>query len=125
MNSNYIIKDFIFGMLAAYVPIMAISSTFKDKMDKNGINYASFVRWTPFMFGIINAVFMALFRSLGIHNFIVIGAIFSIIYSGIGRFYAKIPTLLFEMKDPNMFHLYALVTWTLFYGIFGSLYYNL
>ncbi len=111
-------KNLVIGLLAAFVPIYLTSYEYKDNCIKNGINYLNIVRNTPIIFAILNIILIPLFNILGITNWYIIGALFSIIYSSMGRFISQIPQKVFEMNNPNYFHLYALIIWTLFYGIF-------
>ena len=119
-----IYTDFLMGMLMAYVPIWILSYYFHNKSQIADINYSEFIISTPLIFGLINIIFLPIFRSLEINNFYLIGAIMSIVYSGIGRFYLNITDKVFQMNNPNMFHLYALVIWTVVYGIIGNIIYK-
>ncbi len=115
---NTIKRNLIIGLLASFVPIYMTSYKFINNCTKNGINYPQLVRNTPIIFAILNIILIPLFNYFNINNWFIIGAIFSIIYSSMGRFISGIPTKVFELENPNYFHLYALIIWTLFYGFF-------
>jgi hypothetical protein len=121
---NNFIKDLVFGMLSAYVPLNMMSSQFGVNSTKNGFSYTNAIRFFPILYGVINAGLMPLMRHLRINNYFIIGFIFAIVYSSFGRFMAEIPQRVFEMEDVNRFHLQSVVTWGLFYGIVGYFYYN-
>lgn len=118
-------KDLFFGIIASFVPIIATSTKYTDRSQKGGIRYIDIVRWSPILLAAINIIGMKIFRKAGIYNLFTIGAILSVVISGFGRFIVNIPTKIFEMKNPNLFHVYALFTWTIFYGIIGTFFYNL
>ncbi len=122
---DIIFKDGLFGLILAYVPIISMSYYFDKETVKNEFSYTNMIRSVPIIFLILNILSMAIFRTLNINNMFIIGIIMSIIYSSIGRFMFNIPTRVFDMNNPNMFHIYALITWSLVYGIIGNIYYNL
>lgn len=120
-----IIKDFVAGLIASFVPLTAMSFKFDNRdCTKNGFSFTNAVRTIPIFFGIINVIVFYLLRLLGIRNFFLIGFIFAIIYSSFGRFVSGVPTKVFDMENPNYFHLYAIITWGLFYGIIIQIFYK-
>ncbi len=122
---NNIVKDFLIGTFTSFVPLYLMSYQFDDKdCIKNAFSFPNAVRTLPIFFGISGVVAFYLFRLLGIHNFFLIGVIFAIYYSSIGRFYANIPTRVFELENPNMFHVYAVIIWGLFFGFIVRFLYN-
>lgn len=112
-------KKIIVGFLLSFVPIFLTSFKF-DKMKKNDVNYKNIVRFAPFLFSFLHTIFMIIFEKYKIKNWYIIGATMSIIYSSIGRFLLDFPKKIFEMQNENMFHLYALIIWTIVYGLIGS-----
>lgn len=121
--SNFI-KDLVFGMLSALVPLNSMSKFFDINSTKNGFSYTNAVKYYPILFALTNAGLMPLMRHYHINNFFIIGFIFALIYSTVGRFRAEIPQRVYELKDVNNFHLQSLGVWGLFYGIIGYLYYK-
>lgn len=120
-------KDIIVGLLAAYVPINAMGTYLNNNnCTKNGFSIVSTTRYTPLFFALLFPVVMSIIRRFGLHtNLYIVGFIFGIVISSIGRFIFKIPTRLFEMENPFMFHVYAIVVWTMFFLFMGRMVYSL
>ena len=116
---NTIKKDVVFGLLAAYVPIILLSNGFGKNCVVDNLVYTDMIKTLPILFVVVNVLGMMIMRFLGINNYFIIGAILSVVYSGIGR-YAGIPQKIFKM-DPNTFQQNAVVLWALFYGLVENL----
>ncbi len=114
-----LVKYFVYGLLATYVPLNLMGTHFHQAnvFTKNNFPFINIIRYTPIIFGIINVIVFSILHWIGIKNFFLIGAIFSLIYSSMGRWISEVPQRVFEM-DPNQFQLQALIVWVLFYGIF-------
>ena len=120
-----IIRDIIVGLLAGYVPINAMGSQMGKECEKNGFSFVSAARFTPLMFAVLFPVVMAILRYYGISkNYWILGLVFAVIVSSIGRFIMDIPRKVFEMKNPNWFHVYAIVAWELFFNTIARLVYE-
>lgn len=117
--------DVIVGLLASFVPIYAMNPYFTDQnCMKNGISYLNIVRIMPIFFAIITPILMMIFRYLGLNkntwSWLVIGFIYAMVISSIGRFMVGIPTKVMEMENPNMFHIFAIITWVLFFSLLAK-----
>lgn len=113
----------IIGSLASLVPIYLQSFAYDDRCIKNGISYPNSVRSIIPTFIFINIVSLYIFRKLNIKNYFLIGAVLSVIYSSMGRYY-KVPQKVFGM-NPNKFQLQAIFLWSIIYGIIGFLLKNI
>ena len=125
MNNN-LTKHFTIGALSGLVPI-TLMSFFFNNIIKNNYPYTTVVQLSPIIMGIIHTlVFTFLVEPFNLQNFFMIGMIFAAIYSSYGRFVGEVPQKVFELEDPNYFHLYAIVIWGLFYYVIVQyLYQNL
>jgi len=122
-----IVRDMIVGLLAGYVPIHAMGSHLGKKCEKNGFSFNTMARFTPLMLAVLFPIIMGILRYLSpkwSKNYWVLGLIFALIISSIGRFGFDIPRKVFEMENPNWFHVYAIVTWELFFHIIARLVYS-
>ncbi len=111
-------KNIIIGIIASLVPIV-IMSLVLDKtcsISNYNFNYPKTIRMLLVMFVIINVTLLPLLSKLNINNYYIIGAILSLIYSSIGRYY-KAPQKILKI-DPNQYQFNALILWTLYYGLF-------
>jgi len=112
-----IVTYFIIGIIASLVPLNLIGLA-KEKDPSIDINYYQMVRYAPIVFGIFNVIFLSIINKFFPKlNYFIVGAMAAIIISSYGRFVQNIPTKVFKMKNPNMFHVNAVITWSLFYGI--------
>lgn len=108
--------------MASSVPIFIITNKFGKKCNIDKFNLPTIIKGIPLFFGIINAIFLPIFRKLNITNLFIIGALLSFIYSSTGR-YIGIPQKILEV-DPNKFQISAIFIWAIFYGIVGNIYYK-
>ena len=118
MNTIYkqIAIYFIIGIIASLVPIYLIGIA-KENDENIDLNYFQFVRWAPLFFGIFNIILLFIMNIIGLNNCWIIGIIAGTIISSVDRFIQKIPTKVFKMGNPNLFHIYAIIVWGLFYGL--------
>ena len=107
---------FIIGIIATFVPLNLIGAKMREDPTIS-YKYINLVKYGPIMFGLFNVALFYVTHKLNINNFWIIGVIASIFISSYGRFVQEIPTKVFKMKNPNMFHVQALLVWCLFYGI--------
>lgn len=115
--NQLLLKDMIVGALAGYVPIYAMAPHFKKNCVKNGVKYTNVARYMFLIFIPLTIGVMFVLRKLNLeNNFILMGIIFALLISSFGRFVGKVPTKVFGMKNPNMFHVYALIGWSIFYN---------
>lgn len=105
---NYIIV----GLLASFIPINIIGIN-------NNVKLRHLVLYTPIGLAIFNLLYLSIITKFT-DNYWFIGFLASIFISSFGRFIMRIPQDILEMQNPNMFHLYALIIWSLYYGIIGK-----
>jgi hypothetical protein len=109
----------VIGLIASLVPILLVGSS-AEKDPSIDLNYYEFVRYTSMFFMIFNLIYLSLMEYLDVKNYFLIGAIAALLISSYGRFVQEIPTKIFKLENPNMFHVYALLIWTPYYGIIGQ-----
>ena len=132
---SLLFKDVILGLLGGYVPILAMGKHFKKAGTcfKNGVSFFNVAQFNPFIFAILFPILMTILRYFNIsnntsnnisNNYILMGIIFGVVISSIGRFIYEVPIRVFDMKNPNIFHIYGIITWTLFFNTMGRLVYD-
>lgn len=111
------VSNLVLGLIASFVPIIMIGYQI-ERDDSIEFDYINFVRNAPIFFAIFNLIYIYIIDNYtNIDNYFIIGAIAGLIISSFGRFIMDIPTKVFKLPDPNMFHIYGMVTWSLFYGV--------
>lgn len=121
----HLLKDVIVGLISGYVPIYATASHFEESCVKDGVSYTDIARYNIFMFIPVTIIVMNILRLTGqSNNYLLAGFIFAMTYSSIGRFIGDYTSKVFEMDNPNMFHVYAIVSWELFYNIVARAVYD-
>ena len=116
----------IIGLIASLIPITLISR----EVNKSGVNFDihQIIKYGPLFFVIFNVFYLSITNVIlknTLLNNVSVGVIAGIIISSYGRFIQNIPTKVFKMKDPNMFHIYAMIFWGVYYGVMLSLGHNL
>ena len=122
MHMQEIVIYFVIGLIASFIRIVLIGQYLEKNPDlQKELNYYQFVRYSPIFFGIFNIVFLFImnnyFPKVGMWYG---GILAGLLISSYGRFVQKIPTKIFKMDNPNMFHVWAAVIWCLFYGLFAQ-----
>ena len=111
-----IIKNIIIGIIASLVPLVIMSFVVDKKDSMSNFNYLKNIIMFIVMFVVLNVTLLPLLSKLNINNYYIIGAILSLVYSSIGRYY-KSPQKIFKI-NPNLYQFSALILWTLYYGLF-------
>ena len=110
-------KNIIIGIIACIEPIIELSVIFNKSCSISNFDYTypEIVRIIFVIYVGLNILLLPLLSKLNINNYYIIGAILSIIFSSIFRYY-KVPQKVYNM-DPNIFQIGSLLLWSLYYGI--------
>ena len=113
---------FVIGLIASLVPLKLIAHQLEtDPSVQKEINYYQFVKFSPLLFGIFNVIFLYIMNEYFPEvNLWATGVIAGLLISSYGRFVQKLPTKVFKMTNPNIFHLYATIVWSIFYGFIAK-----
>jgi hypothetical protein len=121
------IKPIIIGLLASLIPIIIISYSIKKDNEINNQKYKNFDNLffvqTIIFFVLFNSIFIPAIENSDYNEFYYKGLIAGLLISSFGRFVMNIPTIVLKMGNPNWFHVYAIITWSIFYEIIDYLFY--
>jgi len=107
-------NDFILGSTVAFYPLVYLGRAYSKLSCKEmkDIDLFSIYYLLPIVYGLTYVLLKK-----RIKNLFVLGAVAGLIYSLIGRFLLNLPSRLFKMRNPNHVHIYAMVMYSLIYGI--------
>lgn len=114
-----LLKKFMMGVLVSIIPLFYLGMYYDQLLcnDKLKIKYGLLTTVLPIVYG-ITYVLLDLILPLGFKfRLFVIGALFGIIFSIIGRFWLDLPTLLFQTKNPDLYHLYSILIYSPVFGL--------
>jgi phage shock protein PspC (stress-responsive transcriptional regulator) len=111
-----ILVDFLLGYFSSIIPNFILTQYIQNHPE-----IAKFIHFIPIIFGVLTVVIYLITDkiiktyNLQEYKFIIAGLLAGILYSSIGRYF-QIPNKILKI-DPNLFQLYALFVWILFFYI--------
>ena len=121
-------KSIIIGIIACIEPIIEFSLIFdktcsipygrvakQANIPNFNYTYPELVTIIFLIYVGLNIILLPLLSKLNINNYYIIGAILSIIFSSIFRYY-NIPQQMYNI-DPNIFQIGSAFFWLLYYGV--------
>ena len=106
---------FLRSSLASIITIGYIGFAYVNKQYPRNVPYGTFVVFLPILYGIFGLVNHFVIRNIGIEYSLVVGGLFGLMLSIVGRFIFNLPSILFNFTTDTeyMVHIYAIILYAL------------
>lgn len=122
------LKIFIISssFLVFLITFLYLGISYKINGRPNNIPYEMIVIIVPLLFGIFGIINYYIIKKYNDKNYsIIVGLIFGLLLSLIGRFYLKLPSKLFKLKNENIVHIIAMIIYGFIFRVILSPIYDL
>ena len=102
---------FIISGFVSLLTLTYIGSAYSTNGCPSTINYELFPVFIPFMYGLFGLLNYYIIKTLGVRYSFIVGMLFGLVLSTIGRFLLNLPVLIFNFtkKTEHTVHMYAVV----------------
>lgn len=114
MNNKNNLNVFIISSFVSLITLFYVGLYYTNKQSPIDISFHLFPIIIPILYGIFGLINKYVISKYGINYSILVGSVFGILLSSLGRFILNLPTKIFNFTNKNSYkvHIYAIIMYS-------------